>query len=88
MISAQQALNDIERAILGARRDEDRLVAMLADTKAEGDRLRAEQADAFRALARLRLDAIARDEVVGELDSVERRARTALDKLRAATLEP
>lgn len=82
MISARQALNDIERAILGVRRDEDRLVAMLADTKAEGDRLRAEQADAFRALARLRLDAIARDEVVGELDSVERRARAALDKRR------
>ncbi|SCM73623.1 conserved hypothetical protein [uncultured Pleomorphomonas sp.] len=82
MISAQQALNDIERAILGVRRDEDRLVAMLADTKAEGDRLRAGQADAFRALARLRLDAIARDEVVGELDSVERRARAALDKRR------
>jgi len=82
MISAQQALNDIERAILGVRRDEDRLVAMLTDTKAEGDRLRAEQADAFRALARLRLDAIARDEVVGELDSVERRARAALDKRR------
>lgn len=82
MISARQALNDIERAILGVRRDEDRLVAMLADTKAEGDRLRTEKADAFRALARLRLDAIARDEVVGELDSVERRARAALDKRR------
>ncbi|MCM5552495.1 hypothetical protein [Pleomorphomonas sp. NRK KF1] len=82
MISAQQALNDIERAILGVRRDEDRLVAMLADTKAEGDRLRTEKADAFRALARLRLDAIARDEVVGELDSVERRARVVLDKRR------
>lgn len=82
MISARQALNDIERAILGVRRDEDRLVAMLADTKAESDRLRAEKADAFRALARLRLDAIARDEVVGELDSIERRARTLLDKRR------
>ncbi len=82
MISARQALNDIERAILGVRRDEDRLVAMLADTKAEGDRLRAEKADAFRALARLRLDAIAHDEVVGELDSVERRARSVLDKRR------
>ncbi len=82
MISAQQALSDIERAILGVRRDEDRLLAMLADTKAEGDRLRADKAEAFRALARLRLDAIARDEVVGELDSVERRARVALDKRR------
>ncbi|MBS1168316.1 MAG: hypothetical protein H6R00_4341 [Proteobacteria bacterium] len=82
MISARQALNDIERAILGVRRDEDRLVAMLADTKAEGDRLRSEKADAFRALARLRLDAIARDEVVGELDTVERRARVVLDKRR------
>lgn len=82
MISAQQALSDIERAILGVRRDEDRLVAMLSDTKAEGDRLRADKAGCFRALARLRLDAIARDEVVGELDSVERRARAALDKRR------
>jgi len=82
MISAQQALSDIERAILGVRRDEDRLVAMLSDTKAEGDRLRADKAGCYRALARLRLDAIARDEVVGELDSVERRARAALDKRR------
>lgn len=82
MISAQQALSDIERAILGVRRDEDRLVAMLSDTKAEGDRLRADKADCYRALARLRLDAIARDEVVGSLDSVERRARSALDKRR------
>lgn len=82
MISAQQALSDIERAILGVRRDEDRLVAMLSDTKAEGDRLRAGKADCYRALARLRLDAIARDEVVGSLDSVERRARSALDKRR------
>ncbi|WP_370673666.1 hypothetical protein [Pleomorphomonas sp. PLEO] len=87
MISARQALNDIERAILGVRRDEDRLVAMLADTKAEGDRLRAEKADAFRALARLRLDAIAGGEMVGELDSVERRARVVLDKRRDRLVE-
>lgn len=82
MISAQQALSDLERAILGVRSDEDRLTAMLSQASGELDRLRGEKAAAFRALARLRLDAIARDEVVGALGSVERRAQAALEERR------
>ncbi|WP_181701481.1 hypothetical protein [Chthonobacter albigriseus] len=84
MISAREALTSIERAIQGVRRDEDRILALLRETTAEGDRLRSERAEGFRALARIRLDALARDEVVGELDQAERRALELLDRRRGA----
>jgi chromosome segregation ATPase len=84
MISAREAFNSIERALQGLRKDEDRLVAMLTSCQAEADRLRAEQAEGFRALARLRLDALAREEAVGRLDSAERRAMEALSSRRDA----
>ena len=82
MISAQQVLSDIERAILGVRRDEDRLTAMLSNATAEQDRLRADKAEAFRALARLRLDALAGNALVGSLESAERKAMEVLARRR------
>lgn len=82
MLSAQTALSDLERAILGVRRDEDRLTAMLSQATGELDRLRGEKTEAFRALARLRLDAIAGNEVVGQLEGAERRALAALNARR------
>jgi hypothetical protein len=84
MISAQEAFASIERAIQGVRRDEDRLVAMLSSAQAEIERLRAAEADGYRALATLRLDALARDEVVGRLDSAERRAVGVLERRRGS----
>jgi hypothetical protein len=84
MVSAREALSSIEQAILGARRDEDRLTAMLRTATDEAARLRAKQADAYKALARLKLDALARDEVVGRLDSAERRALEALERRKTA----
>lgn len=82
MISAQQVLSDLERAILGVRRDEDRLTAMLSNSTAELDRLRSEKAAAFRSLAQLRLDALSRDSVVGSLESAERKAMEVLGRRR------
>lgn len=82
MISAREALTSIERGIQTLRRDEDRILALLSETSAEGDRLRTERTDGFRALARLRLDALSRDEVVGQLDSAERRALDMLERRR------
>jgi hypothetical protein len=84
MISASEAMASIERAIQGLRRDEDRLTTMLASSTAEADRLRAEQAECFKALARLKLDALSRDAVVGELDAAEKRALAALERRRGS----
>jgi len=84
MIPASKALSSIEQAILGARRDEDRLTKMLTSATEDAARMRAQQAEAFRALARLKLDALARDEVVGRLDSAERNALDVLRKRKEA----
>ncbi len=84
MISGREALSSLQNALTGARRDEDRLVAMLNSATEEAARLRASQADAWRALARIRLDAIAGEEVGGRLDSAERAALALLDRRKAA----
>lgn len=84
MISASEAFASIERAIGTVRRDQDRILALIQETSAESERLRAEQGEAFRALARLKLDALARDEVVGTLDAAERRAVEHLERRRGA----
>jgi hypothetical protein len=85
MIPASKALSSIEQAILGARRDEDRLTKMLTSATDDAARLRAEQAEAYKALARLKLDELAREDVVGHLDSAEQAAMEALER-RKATL--
>jgi hypothetical protein len=84
MISGREALSSLQKALAGARRDEDRLVAMLNSAAEEAGRLRASQADAYRALARIRLDEISRDDVSQKLDSVERAALELLDKRKAS----
>ena len=84
MVSARETLSSIEQAITGARRDEDRLTAMLRSASEEAARLRADQADSYKALAKLKFDAIARDEVVSRLDAAERRARDAIESRKAA----
>lgn len=84
MISASEAYASIERAIGNVRRDQDRILALIQETTAEGERLRAEQGEAFKALARLKLDALARDEVVGTLDAAEKRALDLLERRRGS----
>jgi hypothetical protein len=87
MISSRQALSQVEQAILGVRRDEDRLTAMLRSATEETARLRARQAEAYKALARLRLDDLQANKVTGELDAAERDALAAIEKGKAALAE-
>jgi hypothetical protein len=82
MISGRDAFSKLHEALTGARRDEDRLVAMLNSATEEAARLRAEQAEAFRALARIRLDELSGKEVQGALDAAEDAALTLLDRRR------
>lgn len=87
MISAGKALSSIEQALRGARRDEDRLTRMLASATEEAARLRAQQAEAYRALARLKMNELARDDAVGRLDSAERAAVEVLDRRKVVLAE-
>ena len=84
MITSRQALSQLEQAILGVRRDEDRLTAMLKSATEETARLRARQAEAYKALARLRLDELQANKVTGDLDTAERDALAIVDKGRMA----
>jgi hypothetical protein len=87
MISGREALGQLEQAITSARSDESRLDAALASATDTAARARAEQADAFRGLARVRLDALAGSSVVGRIDAVEREALDLLAEKRKALAE-
>lgn len=84
MISGRQALARLEDAIHVARRDEERLDAAFRQAAERSMRLRAERVDAHRRLARLKLDALTRQAVEGELDDVERRALDLVGSSRRA----
>ena len=74
MITAFDALKSIEQASLGLRADEDRLARIIETSASEIARLRAEQAELFKSLARIRLDTLLQDRVIGPLDEAERKA--------------
>ncbi len=74
MISGRDAFSQIQSALMGVRREEEALVAALNSAMAEAARLRTEEAQSWRALARVRLDALSREKVSGPLDSSERQA--------------
>ena len=80
VISAREALRSMEKAISGARHEEDRITEMLRSAVDDAARLRQEKAEALKALARIRLEHIAADETLGRLDSAERRALEALER--------
>lgn len=80
MTSGNQTLSSIERAILDLRSEENRLAALLQSSTGEALRERASRADNFKALAAFELDALTRQKVVDELDSVERRALQLLEQ--------
>ncbi len=84
MISASEALASIDRAVAGVRRDEDRLTAMVSSASAEAERLRVAQAEATKALARMRLDELASGPAVAAIDGAERRALAALEQRRGS----
>jgi hypothetical protein len=74
LVSARDALHSVEKAIGDVRSNESRLADVLASLSQDADRLRKQMVDAYRALAAIRLDALKRNEAVGELDNAERRA--------------
>src|SRR5690625_3865831 len=78
MISVAETSSSLDQAIRELRQDEQRLAAVIEASTTEVARLRAEQADLLKALARIRLDALQKDQIVGELDDVERRALAAV----------
>src|SRR5215472_16131214 len=87
MMSGREALSSIERAILDARSEENRLAAMLQSATEEAVKLHARKAENFKALAAIELDSLARDQVAGELDVVERRAMDLLERRRQRLAE-
>lgn len=86
MISGRQALASIEGAIGKVRGEETRLDEALRSASANAARLRQERLDAFKALARVKLDTFRQEGVVGALDAAERRALAILEG-RAETLK-
>ena len=79
MITGREALFSIEQAISRVRADEGRLDAALRSAMNEAARLRREEANGFRVLARVRLDAMMREQVIGALDADERRALAMIE---------
>jgi len=79
LVSGRDALSSVENAINDVRSNENRLAQVLSSASQEAERQRKQLADSYRALALIRLDALTRNEAVGELDAAERRA---LDLLR------
>jgi hypothetical protein len=84
MLTGRDALYSIEQAISRVRADEDRLDVALRSAIDEAARLRREEAEGFRVLARVKLDAMMRDQVIGDLDASERRALSMIENQRQA----
>ncbi|WP_134498365.1 hypothetical protein [Microvirga pakistanensis] len=84
MISGRQALAQIEQFIDKARQQEAQFERAYAAATEEVGRLRIQRTERFRELARLKLDAIKQDQVVGELDAAERQAMDLLNSRQEA----
>ena len=82
MITGRDALFSVEQAISRVRSDERGLDEALRSAMANAHRLRHELADGFRTLARARLDAMVRDQVIGDLDETERQALAIVESRR------
>lgn len=82
MISGRQALATIEQAIARARDEENQVERALQATVDEAARLRMERMEAFRDLARLKLDPATGKDVLGDIDAAERRALNILAERR------
>jgi chromosome segregation ATPase len=84
MISGRQALAHIEQTIEKIRRQEAQLEQDYAAATEEVGRLRLQLTESFRELARLKMDALKQEQVVGELDAAERQALNLLNSRREA----
>jgi hypothetical protein len=84
MFTGHDALFSVEQAIGGVRADEGQLDATLRSAIEEAARLRREESQAFRALARIKLDDLMRENVIARIDATERRALAIIGKHREA----
>ena len=84
MISGRQALAHIEQTIEKMRRQEAQLEQDYAAATEEVGRLRLQLTESFRELARLKMDALKQEQVVGQLDAAERQALNLLNSRREA----
>jgi hypothetical protein len=73
-VSGREALSSIEDGISSVRTNETQIASVLRSAMDEAERQRRTLADTYRALALVRLDAVMRGDIVGELDAAERRA--------------
>lgn len=87
MISGRDTLGTMEQAISNARAEESRLDATLTAATEEAAQLRGSLGDAFRALAKLRLDEISSATVTSRLDETETRALALMKEAQTRILE-
>jgi hypothetical protein len=84
MISGRQALAQVEQAVGKLRRQEAQLEQASQSAIEEVTRLRFERTEGYRELARLKLDAIRKNEIDRELDAAEQQAMNLIESRRQA----
>ena len=84
MFTGRDALSSVEQAISQARTDERGLDAALRSATEESARFAQAEAEGFRTLARVRLDALLGEKVIGDLDAAEQQALALLENHRRA----
>ena len=82
MFTGRDALSSVEQAISRAREDERGLDGALRSATEESAHFTRQEVDGFRALARVRLDALMREKVIGDLDAAEKQALNLLENHR------
>lgn len=82
MWTGRQTLGSIERSIAELHGEEGQLDQTLRSAMGEAERLRRERAEAFKELARVKLDEISAGRLAGNLDAGERRASQILEDYR------
>lgn len=84
MFTGRDALLSVEQAISKVRADEGRLDGALRSAMEEAARLRHQEAEGLRTLARVRLDSMAHQRTIRDLDTTERRALALVENHRRA----
>lgn len=82
MWTGRQTLGEIEGAISKLRRDESQLDNALSSATGQAEKLRHDRVEAFRELARVKLDEMSAGRLVRDLDAAEQRAQQILESRR------
>ena len=80
--TGNDALLSVERAISSTRTYEGQLDTALRSAMDEASRLRREEFDGFRALARFKLDGLIREKVITDIDGAEQHALSMIENYR------